>query len=1383
MKSGTYYLGLDMGTNSVGWAVTDSSYHILRAKGKDLWGIREFDEAATAVDRRSIRISRRRRQRETARIGLLKSWFADAVSTKDPNFFARLENSRYYLEDKDEQVRDKNAIFNDADFKDKNYFKAYPTIFHLRMKLIEDPSTSKDVRLVYLAVLNMFKHRGHFLDKGTESVLQMTDMACLYDVAAENVAAAQIPLKDNESVLLELPRCPEELKLQFQSVLTNRELSRKARREQLAALLCITSKQKQLLELLNGMCGLSMKLSTLFGEDITDENGSKIEISFANGSADEAMDKLSELLNDEFFTVLLSLRDIYTNAALQGILKGSTYLSEARIKIYDKHHHDLVLLKKLLKQHSMADYDAMFRSDEKGSYSAYVHSCNSKQVNIKNRNRPKRRGIKERTQEQFYAYVKKLIREYPESEEKSYILTEIEKENFMPKQLTSSNGVIPNQLHARELKAILKNAEQYLNFLKEKDASGLTVSERIQQLFSFTIPYYIGPVSENIGKEDYKGTGWAVRKASGRILPWNIKEKIDIEETRKGFVERLIRSCTYMNNEKVLPKSSLLYERFCVLNEINNIRVNGEKLDIKIKQAIYTELFEKGKKVRRKDIEKLLISEGILSQDNTAALSGIDIETNSSLSSWGKLKAVFGEHLKEDKYRSIAEDIIYLCTVYGDDKPELKRLLVEKYTSDLHSDRNVLNSKDIGRIAGCKFSDWGRFSAKFLMLEGTNKETGEVMPLIRALWETNDNLMELLSDRYTYMDELKEVQSRINRSLSEITIEDFDEMYFSAPVKRMVWQTFKVIQEIEKVMGAAPDRIFVEMARQEEKEKKRTVSRVDAFKALYKEIKDEDRNWLKFIEDREKDGSIRSKKMYLYLTQMGKCMYSGHELDLNELMTDKYDIDHIYPRSKVKDDNIANNLVLVEKAINNKKQDVYPIHADIRHKMTPYWKLLLEKKLITKEKYDRLTGSSGFTPEQLAGFIERQLVETRQGTKSVANLLQELMPESTKVVFAKAGNVSDFRHDNKLLKSRIVNDMHHAHDAYLNIVVGNVYYTKFTASARNFIRDYEGNKDAYRYHLGKMFERDVKRDGYTAWIAENDQETAANASIRTVRSMLSKPSPLLARMSYEGHGGIAEQTLYGKADVQKSKSPDAYIPLKTFDQRLCDTAKYGGFSSVSTAYFTLVEYTRKGKKVRSLEAVPVYLKDRIEKDDRILTDYLRKQIGDGKLRICCSKVKLKSLLKINGYGVYLTGKTGNQLIIRNAVQLLMHQEQVNYIKKLESEDSGGLTKEDNMKMYDLLIRKHAGKPFTNRPNPILDKLKAGRDKFSLLEMEMQKKTLKEILKTTAVGGSGADLRSIDASSNTGVTLTNKVISGNAEFKLIQQSVTGLYEHEIDLLKI
>lgn len=53
-----YYLGLDMGTSSLGWAVTDEKYQLLRRKGKDLWGVRLFSEAETAADRRSHRLGK-----------------------------------------------------------------------------------------------------------------------------------------------------------------------------------------------------------------------------------------------------------------------------------------------------------------------------------------------------------------------------------------------------------------------------------------------------------------------------------------------------------------------------------------------------------------------------------------------------------------------------------------------------------------------------------------------------------------------------------------------------------------------------------------------------------------------------------------------------------------------------------------------------------------------------------------------------------------------------------------------------------------------------------------------------------------------------------------------------------------------------------------------------------------------------------------------------------------------------------------------------------------------------------------------------------------------------------------------------------------------------
>ena len=57
-----------------------------------------------------------------------------------------------------------------------------------------------------------------------------------------------------------------------------------------------------------------------------------------------------------------------------------------------------------------------------------------------------------------------------------------------------------------------------------------------------------------------------------------------------------------MNGKQVLPKASLEYESFRVLNEINNLRIDGERIPVTLKQDIYTDLFQKGKKVTKKQL-------------------------------------------------------------------------------------------------------------------------------------------------------------------------------------------------------------------------------------------------------------------------------------------------------------------------------------------------------------------------------------------------------------------------------------------------------------------------------------------------------------------------------------------------------------------------------------------------------------------------------------------------------------------------------------------------------------------------------------------------------------------------------------------------------------
>lgn len=68
-----YFIGLDVGTNSVGWAVTDTQYNLLKCNGKSLWGARLFDPAQSAADRRSFRTARRRQKRSQQRLQWLEA--------------------------------------------------------------------------------------------------------------------------------------------------------------------------------------------------------------------------------------------------------------------------------------------------------------------------------------------------------------------------------------------------------------------------------------------------------------------------------------------------------------------------------------------------------------------------------------------------------------------------------------------------------------------------------------------------------------------------------------------------------------------------------------------------------------------------------------------------------------------------------------------------------------------------------------------------------------------------------------------------------------------------------------------------------------------------------------------------------------------------------------------------------------------------------------------------------------------------------------------------------------------------------------------------------------------------------------------------------------
>lgn len=1386
-----YYIGLDMGTNSVGWAVTDTEYNLMRAKGKDLWGVRLFTEAQPAASRRMKRVQRRRVEREKARKAMLRLFFADAIDAVDPGFFQRLDESFLQYEDRSDSNKQMNALFNDGGYTDLDYYNEFPTIFHLRKALLHE-DREFDVRLIYLALLNMFSHRGHFLNTNMSSD---DDRDNNFDSAwRELIEAFETSQSSNNkeinniSALLDASKYAE-----IKQIIGDRGKTRSSKFEVLRDLLGVPKSEKHTCAVLKLVCGLKVTVKDLLSNienPPVDPDGLKVSISFIDSNLEESLDKIQEVLEDEYFEVILKSKSVYEVCLLSSILGNNKYLSDSRVEMYERHKQDLQDLKSLLAEYDKDAYEKIFRTMDVGSYSAYVGSVNS------HGNKIRRLGTTNAssgtTKEDLYKLVKKTLNEsVPEGNViKAKILDKVEKNSFLEKQLTSNNGVIPNQVHAIELKHILANAEKYLEFLKEIDEDGLSVKDKIIKLFQFQIPYYVGPLGKEFnGKKGYNN--WAVRTEEGlkpgvKIMPWNFDKYIDRTASAEEFIKRMLRKCSYVSGEYTLPKHSLTYEKFMVLNEINNIKIDNERISVESKQGIYNDLFTKGNKVSKKKIKEYLVNHNFARCD--VEITGLADETcTTKLASLGKFRAIFGDDVDKQSNKDIIENIIYWGTIYSGDRKIIKEKIEEKYP-------NLFDKKQLNKILGFKFEGWGNLSRKFLELQGTSKITGEINSILGFMWDGQENLMELLNDNYTFTEQLGGMADNTIRPLSDWKIEDIEDMYLSPSVKRSVWQTMKIVDELQSVIGYAPKRVFVEVTRGDG-EKERTTSRKQKLIELYKSIKGEAKDWIKEIEDRD-ESAFKSRKLFLYYMQQGMCIYSGEKIDLDNLMNDNlYDLDHIYPQHFTKDDSIHNNLVLVKKEFNARKSDM-PITKEIQAKMHGKWKALLAGGFITSEKYARLTRNScAFSDEEKVGFINRQLVETSQATKAITRIFSQAFEKDTKIVFSKARLVADFRQKFELPKSRVLNCYHHANDAYLNIVVGNSYYVKFEGNPARFIKESKGKEEEkkYKYHLSKFFENTVQNKNEIAWSVEE-----GNKTITTVKRTMAKYSPLVTYKTEEGKGEYFKETIYPKSKAK----PIVYTGLKSKNTPLSDVTKYGGKTAIGISGYCFVKYNEKNKEVRKFETLPIYLGSSRTLSAERIQEYLKESYLEKGMNQAAETVEVlikfvpkKTELVLDGYAYTIGGSTGDMMYINGIVQIKLSQEHVKYLQKLEKAKEANdyseidrfnnriITQQKNTELLDTIISKMGKGAFNNKKCSTNQTIQEGRDVFNAIDVKKQVSILIDVINNMYGSKPSVDLTEIGGKSNVGMCRVGRKISNYNQAKLRFLSCTGIYVKEIDLLKI
>lgn len=1408
-----YNIGLDIGTGSVGWCLTDNNGHLLKINRKgdngktyrnSAWGVRLFASADTAAACRIKRSARRRYNRRRARIIELRKIMSDMIMPVDPNFYARLDEAFLWNEDKSDKAKAPFLLFNDKKLYDIKYYTDYPTIYHLRKYLLETKEKA-DPRFIYLALHHMMKYRGHFLFEGQsfEAIDNIKDtfieLEQLINVYVKGKEEIEDNNKNNDKY--------EAMKI----CLADNKVKNKDKKENITDIFIKAGyDNKYSKELAAAVLGYEFNVVIIVNDNsLTDEDGKALKAKFADAKYEEQEEKLSDTLGERYY-IVEALKKIYSWKVLHSILGDSIFLSCAMVDKYEKHGEQLTALKNLFHKYVSQDEYSEFFHQEKNKEGKYIVNYANYIKGIKRLNNESNKNSN--ANQQLYQSIKKILgKRAADDEVYKNILTEMEQETFLEKINNVDNSAIPYQLNLIEMDKILTQQGVYYKELKDN-------KEILLKMLTSKIPYYVGPLNNN--NKGNRNFAWMTKKAgkeNEKVYPWNVKDVVDIDVTAEDFITRMTNYCTYLPNEKVLPKESLLYQRYMLLEELSQIRIDGKKLSKEDRKAIIEDLFiGKGRvKVSDKDFKEYLEKVNYVKVNG----KGYDVTGYQSddgfacaLSSYNKFRRILG--YVDERNEKMIEDIIYWLTVF-EDKDIVKRKINKQYADSL-------SAEQLKKILKLKSKGWGRYSAK--LLNGIKGDMGT----------TIIEMLEDADERFAYCDYCPNFMRIINKDAkikqiiddnrpiydgTKDLLEVIQDMHTSPANRRGIWQTMKVIEEIIEYMGEKPRHIYIEFAREDDfkAKNKRTDSRkktVDkALKKLKKEVVDE-YNENVYKELKQYENRLDEEKVYLYFMQNGKSLYTEEELNLNE--PENLEIDHIIPYS-LSDDDSLDNKALVLKDENQKKgnkivKETFPqSFSDI--KMINYWKNLKKVGLISEKKYNNLQ-KNNVDDILTKGFINRQLVETRQIVKSVANLILDYYNEQIDVIEVKASLSTSVRkmltHEKKdnngfweenkdncmFYKNRNMNDYHHAHDAYLANIIG-MYIQKNYPHLQK-----ELNYSQYRRVWRKYYENTKNNNGVN-WFAtlgkfsSNNEEAAwyGEDIIDYMRKIFCYRDVIISKKLEENTGAFYSETKYPREDKADSK----LVPLKQGNNmrgannlKELDTRKYGGYKGGEKAYFVLVKYCiekalkKKVKKEYHMEFVeiPVYIARDIKNKDINLYDYVCDILSEAyknsvvDVEILRNKVpKYQMIIGENGEEYYLVGATevinSKQFVLGGANQ--QYNRLLNYIMYGENDKwqyiQTELLDEQLTGLYDLLLSKIKDeyKGFSKEAIRIQED-----NSFYKLDVKNKKEFIAEMIKLVQPDSNYPYLGKYSTGLSDRMGRKSKEKVGK-KITLVDKSVTGLYE--------
>lgn len=1322
-----YTIGLDIGTNSVGWAVLTDDYQLMKRKmsvhgntekkkiKKNFWGARLFDEGQTAEFRRTKRTNRRRLARRKYRLSKLQDLFAEELCKQDDCFFVRLEESFLVPEEKQYKPA---SIFPTLE-EEKEYYQKYPTIYHLRQKLV-DSTEKEDLRLVYLALAHLLKYRGHFLFEG--------------DLDTENTS-----IEESFSVFLEqYSKQSDQPLIVHQPVLTilTDKLSKTKKVEEILKYYPTEKINSFFAQCLKLIVGNQANFKRIFDLE------AEVKLQFSKETYEEDLESLLEKIGDEYLDIFLQAKKVHDAILLSEIISSTVKhtkakLSSGMVERYERHKADLAKFKQFVKENVPQKATVFFKDTTKNGYAGYIKG--------------------KTTQEEFYKFVKKELSGVVGSEP---FLEKIDQETFLLKQRTYTNGVIPHQVHLIELKAIIDQQKQHYPFLEE-------AGPKIIALFKFRIPYYVGPLAK---EQEASSFAWIERKTAEKINPWNFSEVVDIEKSAMRFIQRMTKQDTYLPTEKVLPKNSLLYQKYMIFNELTKVSYKDERgvkqyFSGDEKQQIFKQLFQKERgKITVKKLQNFLYTHYHI---ENAQIFGIEKAFNASYSTYHDFmklaktnQKAMQEWLEQPEMEPIFEDIVKILTIF-EDRQMIKHQL-SKY-------QEVFGEKLLKEFARKHYTGWGRFSAKLIHGIRDRKTNKTILDYLinddDVPANRNRNLMQLINDEHLSFKE--EIAKATVFSKHKSLVDVIQDLPGSPAIKKGIWQSLKIVEELIAIIGYKPKNIVIEMARENQKTH-RTSPRL---KALENGLKQIGSTLLK--EQPTDNKALQKERLYLYYLQNGRDMYTGEPLEIENLH--QYEVDHIIPRSFIVDNSIDNKVLVASKQ-NQKKRDDVP-KKQIVNEQRIFWNQLKEAKLISPKKYAYLTKIE-LTPEDKARFIQRQLVETRQITKHVANILHQSFNQEeegtdcdgVQIITLKATLTSQFRQTFGLYKVREINPHHHAHDAYLNGFIANVLLKRYPKLAPEFVYG-----KYVKYSLARENKATAKKEFYSnilKFLESDEPFCDENGEIYwekshhlpRIKKVLSSHQVNVVKKVEQQKGGFYKET------VNSKEKPDKLIERKNN----WDVTKYGGFGSPVIAYAIAFVYAKgkTQKKTRAIEGITIMEQAAFEKDP---TTFLKEK-GFPQVTEFIKLPKYTLFEFDNGRRRFLAShkesQKGNPFILSDQlVTLLYHAQHYDKITYQESFDYVNTHLSD---FSAILTEVLAFAEKYTLADKNIERIQELYEENKYGETSMIAQSFLQLLQFNAIGAP-ADFKFF------GVTIPRKRYTSLTEIwdaTIIYQSVTGLYETRI-----